>query len=71
MAQQGKIEIIKKQGEDEKPNLSIERDRISTVNAKRIIIKNEIERIKVRKKLFCVLAVLTKSCNKWFMAEDK
>ena len=66
-----KIEIKKNQEDNENPNLLIERDRIVTVNVKRIIIENEIEKAEVVKKLYRVLAVFTKSYNKWFMTEDK
>ena len=60
-----------KEVDKEENHLLIERDRTITVNAKRIIIENETKRIEVVKKQHRVLAVFTKSHNKWFMTEEK
>jgi len=49
----------------------IERDRIVTVNANKIITENGIKRIETIKKQFRVLAVYTLSYNKWFMTDEK
>ena len=60
-----------KEVDKEENHLLIERDRIITVNVKRIIIENETKRIEVVKKQHRALAAFAKSCNKWFVIEEK
>lgn len=66
-----KKDIKLKPVEKESKQIFIERDRIITVNTRRIIIENEQRRIEDVKKQYRVLAVFTKSYNKWFMTEQK
>ena len=54
-----------------KKHLLIKRDRIITVNDKRITIENETKIIDDVKKQYRVLAAFTKSHNKWFMIKEK